>query len=114
MRNGYQGIRLTIDGPELECKHCGEFWPIDVEHWVVDRTRGLRPSSCRNCERERAKLYQAIRRQDPTFAAKDRDKCARYRHYIKRSHPTLLEAYDREKRAEARQRSANWRARRVA
>lgn len=96
------GTRLRfslIDGPELRCAHCGDWWAINTEAWV--------PGSwdrCRACHNERSRLYQALRRKDPAFRAIGVERNRRYRAWIKREAPGYLEAYDRERRAIARDR----------
>jgi hypothetical protein len=109
-------IRMDPAGPELRCRHCDEFWPITLEHWHVQRDGHLRADRCRLCNNESARLYQALRRLDPTFQTHER---LRHRNYyrnwyrpaIKKHHPDLLDAYDRDKRErernEARERRAS-------
>jgi hypothetical protein len=108
-------VRLDPAGPEFRCPHCKEFWPLTAEHWHVQRDGYMRVDSCRLCNNERARLYQALRRLDPTFRERERLRHRAYwrnwyRPAIKRHHPTLLDAYDREKRLrerdEARERNA--------
>lgn len=98
-------LRLTlIDGPELRCAHCGEWWSITAEHWVPGRWY-----ICRSCENERGRLYQALRRRDPAFRDLCNARSRRYRAWVKREAPGYLEAYDRERRALARERMHGYR-----
>ncbi len=107
-------LRLTIDGPELMCAHCGEWWPIDTESW---RVNSLDPAKqhvewgmCRSCYRERNRLRAAYKlANDPAYRTRNRERCAAYkrrlRYYIARHHPTLLDAHDREVLARKRERT---------
>lgn len=91
-------LRLSIvDGPELRCGHCGEWWALTPEFW-----RQGNFTRCIACTNERSRLYQALRRRDPAFRAFEVDKTRRYRVWLRKAAPGLLEAYDRERRAERR------------
>lgn len=88
-----------IDGPELRCAHCGDWWAITDEHW-----RPGRWYMCRACENDRALLYKALRRSNPVARAVDTERSRRYRAWLRANAPGYLEAYDRERRAVARER----------
>jgi hypothetical protein len=91
-------LRLSLtDGPELRCPHCGEWWPITTEFWRLNKWH-----RCIACERERARLYSAIRRQDPTFRADQAVRSKRYREWLKRACPENVAAYDRERQERRR------------
>lgn len=87
-------IRIVeFDKAELYCYGCHEWYALTAEFWVpthLDR--------CRACGNERSKLHQALRRHDPAFRLMEINKGRRYRAYIARTEPVLLEAYDRERR----------------
>jgi hypothetical protein len=98
-------LRLTIDGPELMCAYCGEWWPIDTESWRVnslDPTKQkVQWSQCRACFREADRLRHAKRyAEDAEMRRRNAERCAaykrRWRYYIAREHPELLEAHDNE------------------
>lgn len=92
-------LRLSlIDGPELRCAHCGEWWAITPEFWANNNF-----SRCRACSNERAAMYQALRRRDPAFRSFEIDKTRRYREWVRKAAPGYLEAYDRERRAKHRE-----------
>lgn len=98
-----------IDGPELRCQHCGEWWSIGEDAKVFWRPRESW-AMCVACINERARLYQAIRRIDPEFRASEADRHRKYYAALKRTAPQCLPAYRREKMARARVRARNGRA----
>lgn len=103
-------LRLSlIDGPELRCAHCGEWWAITPEFWAPNQW-----DRCRACSRERARLYEALRRRDPAFRAAGVERNRRYRKWVREHAPGYLEAYDRERRAIARERLRAYRLGKVA
>lgn len=106
-------LRLTIDGPELMCAHCGEWWPIDTESWRVSSLDPAKQKAewgmCRSCYREQDRLRKALRlASDPAFRERNRVKSAdykrRWRRYIAKNHPDLLAAHDRDIAARKRER----------
>jgi hypothetical protein len=95
------GTRLRysiVDGPELRCVHCGEWWPIDTECWQAGAW-----DRCRQCRNEWNRLYQAMRRRDPAFRLSELGRVKKYRQWVMRTHPEYLAAYDRERRARHRE-----------
>ena len=86
-----------IDGLELRCPWCGEWWALDSEFWTMNYW-----DKCTACRRERSRLWQAMRRTDPAFREYEIEKNRRYRASIRRMYPDLLAAYDRERRAQKR------------
>lgn len=94
------------DGPELRCGHCGEWWQITPEHWQV---RLSRFHMCLACERERARLYAAMRQYDPQYRQAKNAKSRRYRKWLKETYPQYIRAYDRERKARERKRSQAYR-----
>lgn len=109
-------LRLTIDGPELMCAHCGEWWPIDTASWRVNSLDPARQVSewgkCRSCYREGDALAKALRlRDDPAYRERERRRSADYkrrnRYWLVRHFPHLVAAHDREiaagKRAKVRE-----------
>lgn len=91
-------MRLDLlDGPELRCPHCGEWWPITTEFWEKNEWH-----MCLSCKRERAKLYARIRQRDAMYRAEKADKSRRYRAWLKANAPEYVAAYDRERKARAR------------
>ena len=92
-------LRLSlVDGPELRCPHCGEWWAITPEFW-----RPGKWDLCIACHRERNRLYQALRRRDPGFRARDAERSRRHRAWLKRTAPELVAAYERERGARRRE-----------
>lgn len=90
---------MDAAGIELECRWCDEFWPLDREHWNVRRDGRVETDRCRPCERERNRLRAAIKALDPEYREGVRQKNRRYRKTLRRLHPDLTEAYERERRA---------------
>jgi hypothetical protein len=91
-------LRLSlIDGPELRCPHCGEWWPITTEFWERNEWH-----QCVSCKRDRGRLYAAIRQKDPDYRARKAEDSRRYRAYLKKTAPQHIPAYDRERRARNR------------
>ena len=100
-------LRLSlVDGPELRCPYCGEWWPITTEFWQINKW-----DLCLSCSRERSKLYAAIRRRDEEYRVEARDRSRRYRQWLKRVAPQYLPAYERERRANRREYQRQRRAR---
>lgn len=106
-------LRLTIDGPELMCAHCGEWWPIDTESWRVNSLDPAKQRSswsmCLACYREDQRLKKALRyATDADFRKRENARTTaykrRYRYYIAKHHPELLAAHDRQKAADQRAR----------
>lgn len=95
--------------PELRCPHCDEWWPLDIEFWRLNEW-----DRCRSCKQESDRLRKAIRRLDPDYRKSAADSQRRYRAYVKRTAPGLLEAYDRERRATKREWLRQYRARNAA
>ena len=83
-----------IDGPELRCPKCWDWWPIDTESWIPNRW-----DECRQCLRERARLYYILKAKDPEFRSVEAARGKKYRQYLRRHAPTYLPIYDRERRA---------------
>ena len=101
-----QAIRMDATGPELECRWCGEFWPLTLDHWAVRGKDGrLRTDRCRSCESERGKLRHAMMRIDPDYMEAQRQRSRRYRSLIMRTAPHLVAAYERERKAISRRAS---------
>lgn len=94
-----------LDGAEMRCQHCGEWWSIDPEFWVVGKW-----AECRVCLREKGRLYQALRRLDPEYAEAGRTRVRRYKNQMRRLYPDLLRAYEREVQARRRERLRERRA----
>lgn len=92
-------LRLSpVDGPELRCPHCGEWWAITAECWRPNKW-----DACLACCRERGRLYQALRRHDPAFRAKATIYQRRYRSWLRRTAPELVAALERERSARRRE-----------
>lgn len=103
-------LRLSlIDGPELRCPHCGEWWPVTTEFWEKDEWH-----MCLTCKRERARLYARIRQHDPEYRAANAQKARRYRAWLKETYPQYLDAYERDRRARNREKARERRHNRVA
>lgn len=83
--------------PELRCPHCDEWWPIAEEYWRLNAW-----DRCRACKQEADRLRGALKRADSEYRANAAAYQRRYRAYVKRTAPGLLEAYDRERRAKKR------------
>lgn len=83
--------------PELRCPHCNEWWPLTAEFWRLNEW-----SRCVACKREQDRLRAAVKRADPAYREAAAAYQRRYRSYVKRTAPGLLEAYDRERRAKRR------------
>jgi hypothetical protein len=95
-----------IDGPELRCLHCDTWWPIVPECWRADRNEW---HMCLACQREKARLYAALRMRDKEYRVAKADKSRRYRAWLKEACPQYLQAYDREKRARNRAKAVEYR-----
>jgi hypothetical protein len=113
-------LRLTIDGPELMCAHCGEWWPIDTESWRVNSLDPKRQVAqwgmCLSCYREDDRLKKALRRaNDDDWRVRQNRRTAaykrRWRSWIKRNHPDLLGAHDRDMAARCRARVRSYKRR---
>lgn len=98
-----------IDGPELRCPKCGDWWPIDTEAWVPNQW-----SECRQCQRERTRLYYILRRHDPEFRTNEAARAKRYRAFLKATAPQYLTTYDRERAARHAKWQREYRARKAA
>ena len=97
--NDQMRLRFSlVDGPELRCPHCGEWWAITPEFWRPNKW-----DACMACQRERGRLYQALRRHDPAFRARSAEYQRRYRAWLKREAPDLIAAYERERSARRRE-----------
>lgn len=99
MRTNAQKVRLDDAGPELECRWCDEFWPVTREFWNVKRDGRIKADRCRSCEQERGRLRYAILKLDPNYVEGQRQRSRRYRTTIRRLHPELVDAYERERKA---------------
>lgn len=97
------------DEPELRCPHCDEWWPLTDEFWRLNAW-----DRCRSCKQEADRLRAAIRRLDPDYQKRSAEYQRRYRHYVKRTAPGLLEAYDRERRARKREWLREYRSKEAA
>jgi len=94
-------LRLSlIDGPELRCPHCGEWWPITTEFWEKNEWH-----QCISCKRERARLYARLRQRDAEYRTQKAEKSRRYRAWLQEHCPQYVAAYEREKRARNRARA---------
>lgn len=92
-------LRLSlVDGPELRCPHCGEWWPITTEFWRLNKWH-----MCRTCERERSRLYARMRNKDPDFRSYKAAASRHYRLYLKENAPQYLPAYERERKEQRRE-----------
>ena len=92
-------LRLSlIDGPELRCLHCGEWWAITTEHWDANEWH-----MCLPCKRERARLYARLRQRDAEYRSAKAEKSRRYRAWLAKECPQYLPAYERERKARRRQ-----------
>lgn len=107
-------IRMDAAGPELRCPYCLDWWPLTAEWWIVNRDGSVRADRCRVCERERSRLYQALRRTDPAFRLDELRRSRRYRTWLRRHEPSLVGAYDAMRREEKRAYKRAWDARRAA
>jgi hypothetical protein len=114
IRTRAQRVRLDDSGPELECRWCDEFWPLTLEFWAVKRDGHVNADRCRSCESERGKLRHALMRMDPDYMVGQRQRARRYRQTIRRLHPELVDAYERERKAMDRQFQRERREKRVA
>jgi hypothetical protein len=100
-------LRLSlIDGPELRCPHCGEWWSITTDHWEINEWH-----MCLPCKREKARLYAAMRQYDPQYRDAKNAKSRRYRKWLKETYPQYIRAYDRERKARDREYARERRAR---
>lgn len=110
--NGHQVIRIDPSGPELFCRYCKEFFPITSEYWGLQpQSLQVRADRCRLCNKERSRLYQALRRRDPSFNERERIRHRNYyRRWIATNEPVLLPVYDRERLEVARDRGRYRRA----
>lgn len=97
-----------VDGPELRCRVCGEWWSIGPDAMTYWR-RG-RFSECIACLRERQRVAEAMRALDPEYRRKRAERTRRYKAEFRRAYPDLATAYAREmkrrERERARQRKA--------
>lgn len=99
-------LRLSlIDGPELRCPYCGEWWAITTEFWQLNRWY-----MCRACLREQARLRQRLRGRDKEYRKDKAEKSRRYRKWLAETCPQYLPAYERERKARERARAAGKRA----
>lgn len=99
-------LRWTaIDGPELHCLHCGSWWSIGEEaseHWVIGRW-----AMCRVCIREANRLAFAKKcADDEAYRRRGAARWRRYGDWMKRNHPDLVRALQREASARHREREA--------
>lgn len=99
----------VIDGPELRCPKCGDWWPIDPEAWVPNRW-----DECRQCLRERTRLYYILRRHDPEFRSLEAARAKRYRAFLRRTAPAYVAVLDRERKARHREWLRTYRRERAA
>jgi DNA-directed RNA polymerase subunit RPC12/RpoP len=99
-------LRLSlIDGPELRCPHCGEWWPITTEFWEKNEWH-----RCLSCKRERARLYARLRQRDAEYRTKKAEASRRYRAWLNEKYPHYVDAYERERKARNRKASRDRRA----
>lgn len=98
-----------IDGPELRCQHCGEWWSIGPDardYWVVGKW-----AMCRMCVREADRLFHAKKAaDDDAFRRRGIERLGRYRDWMIRNHPDLVRALNREYAARHRARCVQYRA----
>jgi hypothetical protein len=107
LTQGQFRLRLSlIDGPELRCPHCGEWWPITTEFWEKNEWH-----QCISCKRERARLYARLRQRDAQYRTEKAEKSRRYRAWLAETHPQYIAAYDRERKARYREKAREDRAR---
>lgn len=91
-------LRLSmIDGPELRCPHCAEWWPITFEFWEKNEWH-----MCLSCKRERARLYARLRQRDAEYRTKKAEASRKYRAWLAATCPEYISAYDRERKARNR------------
>jgi hypothetical protein len=83
----------------MECRWCEEWWPLTLEAWQITRSGRIRADRCRSCENERGKLRHALLSIDPNYVEGQRQRVRRYRSVIRRLHPELVDAYERERKA---------------
>lgn len=83
---------------ELRCPWCGEWLPITVECWHMNRWH-----RCRACENERQRLRVLLKhRTDEVYRENSRQRSLRYRKWLAQVAPDYLPAYERERRARNR------------
>jgi hypothetical protein len=103
-------LRLSlIDGPELRCPHCSEWWPITTEFWEKNEWH-----MCLSCKREKSRLYARLRQRDAEFRTKKAAASRRYRAWLKATAPEYVAAYDRERKARNREQARTYRQQRKA
>lgn len=102
IRTRAQRVRLDESGPELECRWCDEYWPLPLDYWNV-RNGVVMADRCRSCDNERGKLRHALMRLDPDYVEHQRQRARRYRTLVRRTHPDLVAAYERERKAKSRE-----------
>lgn len=91
-----------LDGFELRCPHCAEWFPLDAEFWRMNRW-----DRCIACFREAARLAAARRREDPAFRSAEAERSRRNRAWMKANAPELVTALERERKARKRAWIAN-------
>jgi len=94
---------MDATGPELECRWCDEYWPLTLDYWGVGRDGRVVTDRCRSCESERGRLRHAVMSMDPAYVEGQRQRVRRYRTAIRRLHPELVDAYERERKAMSRE-----------
>ena len=97
-RTRAQRVRFDEAGPEMECRWCDEYWPLTREFWNAARDGRVAADRCRSCEQERGLLRYALLRLDPNYMEGERQRNRRYRRTIRRLHPDLVDAYERERK----------------
>lgn len=92
-------LRWTPDGPELQCRHCREWWLLTSDNWKTWENRWDR---CMACIREHDRMAKALKGLDPDYRARMAERQRRYRAWLKREAPDLVAAFQRERAAERR------------
>jgi hypothetical protein len=94
-------LRMSlIDGPELRCPHCSEWWAITPEFWDTARSEF---HMCIACKRDRARLYQRLRQRDKEYRDQKAEKSRRYRAWLAKTCPEYLKTYDRDRKSRQRE-----------
>ena len=83
MRQPPVRLRVTLgQEPELLCPWCGEWWTLTPDCWRLNDW-----DRCLACLRERAKLYQQLRRRDAQYRETQVGRSRRYRAWLKATCP---------------------------